>query len=227
MNLSSEQNRTENFWPVYSDLAIVMILILVLFIMTQLVMNSRLLINETFAIVEEEERYLARQKIEEGQRQIDELFGKEAGVAKIRQDGNLQIFTFSADALYPTDKANLSDTGERLMRRFGLVLRDYSHLYDRIEIEGHADETPSRVFYRGGDFKADHGNWRLSAERAITVAQLFQVLGLKGGQLAIVGRSFYDSAIDPAHNSGSLSLDRVRELNRRVTIRLFYSEIVS
>jgi len=120
--------------------------------------------------------------------------------------------------LFPTDQAILSPRGDALLRRFGLALQEHATFYTRIEIEGHADENRSRTFFRPGDVQDDHGNWRLSAERAITVAQLLQGLGIPGKQLAVVGRSFYE----PENPERS---EEAWAQNRRVQVRLFYSEI--
>jgi flagellar motor protein MotB len=134
----------------------------------------------------------------------------------VQPDGNIQLFVFNADVLFRPDDASLSPAGEMLMRSFGEVLRDQASYYTRIEIEGHADEQASRRFQREGDVSEDHGNWRLSAERAITVAQLLQRLGLSGEHLAVIGRSFYE----PVNSR------KAWEENRRIQVRLFYSEVL-
>lgn len=278
MNLTPERDEVINFWPGYSDLAMVMVLLLLLFILTQFVVNSKLLTNEALvlakaeaeqeaarrqytAALEEaaakreedrkwyaailaaaESRYTAsereraalkeglarksqaRERVENRQAEIKKRFIQERGIRSIVEDGSLQIFTFSADVLFPIDQADLSVRGNELLRSFGRALQQHAEFYTRIEVEGHADENASRNFFRADDVTVDHGNWRLSAERAITVAQLFQSLGITGEKLAVVGRSFY-----APENSGRFTDREIQKQawaqNRRIQVRLFYSEI--
>jgi flagellar motor protein MotB len=273
MRLTPDHEGEINFWLVYSDLAMVMVLLLLLFILTQFVVNSQLLTSETRALVEaaniarqQEEakkqqttlqallarekqevrrqqaeleaasrqratlqetlalQTRARQEVEWRQARIRERFRKESGIRGIREDGSLQIFTFSADVLFPTDQAELSPRGDELLRSFGHALREHAEFYTRIEVEGHADEHASRNFFRPNDVTTDHGNWRLAAERAITVAQLFQRLGIAGEQLAVVGRSFYEPE-NPERFADRQRQEQAWAQNRRVQVRLFYSEI--
>lgn len=170
-------------------------------------MNSKLLASQDIARIEVQER----------QANIKGRFQNERGVISISEDGNIQKFTFSADVLFPTDIAALSPQGDDLLTNFGQVLRDNSSFYTRIEIEGHADLNPSKHFFKSGDYPEDHGNWRLSSERTITVAQLFQELGIPGEQLAVLGRSFYN----PVDKDNT---EEVLAKNRRIEMRLFYSE---
>lgn len=288
MSILPERDEGINFWPVYSDLAMVMVLILLLFVLIQFVVNSKTLIHEAeslananeaqehitsletqreaerrrvlqLTIAAEEAKQYAREleerlttsevhkmalqlevtrqgevitrlreqdvktiktkeELDKRQQTIATAFKGERGVEGIRTDGNLQTFTFSADVLFPSDQANLSPQGEELLQRFSRVLQQHPEYYTRIEVEGHADENRSSTFFRRGDVDEDHGNWRLSAERAITVAQLFQTRGISGQRLGVVGRSFYD----PVTNEHS---PEAMKQNRRVQVRLFYSEV--
>lgn len=224
MQLTPERDEEVNFWPVYSDLAMVMILILLLFIVTQFIVNSQILAQETLRQVTGIELDRARQQLQQRQARIKELFSNEPDIRSIRQDGSLQTFIFSADVLFPTDQAVLSSRGYELLRRFGSVLKDNAAHYTRIEVEGHADLNQSKNFFRPNDVEMDHGNWRLSAERAITVAQIFQSLGIDGQKLAVVGRSLYEPEI-PVRFEDRLRQSEALSQNRRVQVRLFYSEV--
>jgi outer membrane protein OmpA-like peptidoglycan-associated protein len=207
-----------NFWPVYADLAMVMLLIFFLFMLAQFVITKLLVdINP------------AAKEMRETQKKIIALFKSQERFNKVEAqepDGAKQAFLFKADVLFKPDDATLRDTGQSLLTDFCDVILDYAGYYDRIEIEGHADSHPSALFYhRNSDLGQDHGNWRLSAERAITVAQLFQQRGDPqqiGKQLAVVGRSFYDPA--RPEDGNTLNRDLAREQNRRIVIRLYYSE---
>jgi chemotaxis protein MotB len=159
-----------------------------------------------------------RARLAERQAAIAKALQGERGVQGVRSDGNLQLFTFSADALFPPDDANLSPSGAELLHRFAQVLQQHPEYYTRIEVEGHTDKNPSRNYSRKEDIESDHGNWRLAAERAITVVQLFQRRGIPGQRLGVVGRSLYDPVV---HEYSPEALKQ----NRRVQVRLFYSEV--
>jgi flagellar motor protein MotB len=155
------------------------------------------------------------------------------GVERIEENGNLQIITLSADFLFPTDQATLTPQGVRLLGQLSHTIQQAERRYTRVAVEGHADFRPSAGFYRRGDLDEDHGNWRLSAERAIQVVQRFQKDGLDGGKLEVVGRSGY-APVDTAYRKYGRYTDDERgrhpeyetslQRNRRIVIRLFYSE---
>jgi outer membrane protein OmpA-like peptidoglycan-associated protein len=213
-----------NFWPVYSDLALSMLLVLLLFLLAQFVFNSRLLIEQDFA----------RSRVRVLQQSIRRELQNVPGVERIEENGNLQIITLSADFLFPTDQATLTPQGAQLLGQLSRTIRRAERRYTRVAVEGHADFRPSAEFYRQGDLNEDHGNWRLSAERAIQVVQRFQSDGLDGGKLEVVGRSGY-APVDTAYRkysgyAGEEERERHPEYehslqrNRRIVIRLFYSE---
>src|SRR5689334_431452 len=90
-----------NFWPVYSDLALSMLLVLLLFLLAQFVFNSRLLIEQD----------IARSRVRILQQSLRRELQNVPGVAGIEENGNLQIITLSADFLFPTDQATLTPQG--------------------------------------------------------------------------------------------------------------------
>lgn len=213
-----------NFWPVYSDLALSMLLVLLLFLLAQFVFNSRLLIEQD----------IARTRVRALQQSLRRELQNAHGVERIEENGNLQIITLSADVLFPTDQATLKPEGAELLRQLSRTFHQAESRYTRVAVEGHADFRPSAEFYERGDFDDDHGNWRLSAERAIQVVQMFQQDGLDGRKLEVVGRSEY-APVDTLYRAyekyrTEKERERHREYteslqrNRRIVIRIFYSE---
>ena len=209
-----------NFWPVYSDLALSIVLVLLLFLLAQLVFNSRLIITQD----------LARLRVQRQQAGVHARLALAPGVDTIVVDGSEQTIILNADFLFDTDDTTLTANGRRLLGNLSEILRTNEKQFTRVAVEGHADHRPSRRF-RGDS--PDYGNWRLSAERAIRVVQLFQAAGLAGNRLAVVGRSSYEP-VDTLFRRYPFDTDprEVRELdeslrrNRRLVIRLFYSEAV-
>lgn len=211
-----------NFWPVYSDLALSMILILMLFLLSMFILNSRLLIVED----------LARQRVEQLQILVrSELEGTE-GIREIVENGNLQEINLSADFLFRSDQAVLLSEGRRLLNQMCEVFLGTQSNFTRLAVEGHADFQHSFQFFREySDLASDHGNWRLSAERAVEVVQLLQGCGIPGRKLEVAGRSFYqpvDTAfqhLNPDNPGEEERFYSSLRQNRRILIRIFYSEI--
>jgi outer membrane protein OmpA-like peptidoglycan-associated protein len=209
-----------NFWPVYSDLALSIVLVLLLFLLAQLVFNSRLLITQD----------LARMRVQRHQANVRARIIGAEGVDSIKVDGSEQTIILSADFLFATDDTTLTANGRRLLGDLSGILHANEKQFTRVQVEGHADYRPSRRFKDRGD-SPGYGNWRLSAERAIRVVQLFKAAGLAGGRMAAVGRSSYEPA-DTLYkryrlnaNAGEVpELDESLRRNRRLVIRLFYSE---
>jgi flagellar motor protein MotB len=210
-----------NFWPVYSDLALSALLILILFLLGQAVVNSRLLVTQD----------IARARVQGLQETVRRSLHDVPGVDSVYVDGNTQIITLSADSLFPTDESGLTPKGRDLLLLISRLLRANNDRFTRVAVEGHADVRRSRRFYRTGDVPEDHGNWRLSAERSIEVVQLFQREGFAGEKLEAIGRSLY-APTDVAYRGfpDGEGADTVAALqaslrkNRRIVIRLFYSE---
>lgn len=198
----SESGEEYNFWPVYSDLALATLFVVLLFLLLQMVENGRLLADRDFA----------QERMERTQATVGQMMERVPGVAGVDENGNIQTVTLGADFLFAPDDADLTIEGERLLEEITRILLATQARYTRVAVEGHADARQSIRFFQTGDLRQDHGNWRLSAERAIQVVQRFQGAGLDGDKLEAVGRSIYDPV-----NPDSL------QQNRRMVLRIFYS----
>lgn len=206
---------TYNFWPVYSDLALSMVLLLILVVLAQ---HTRTLLQIDVQAT------IVRLRQEELSIRLDGL-----PVHSII-DGNTQIIVLSADSLFLSDSSELRPEGRELLLQVYGVFGRAQVPFTRIAVEGHADHQMSGMFH-SGDIESDGGNWRLSAERAIQVAQLLQRAGMAAEKLEVVGRSHYapvDSTYlqipleerGDARSGYQASLQR----NRRIALRIFYSE---
>jgi flagellar motor protein MotB len=207
-----------NFWPAYSDLALSLLLILILFLLAQYVFNSRLLVDQD----------IGRVRTRVLQADLRRQLVQERGIVSVAENGNLQIITLSGDFLFASDAATLTVAGTELLTHLGAIFLRNQTRITRLAIEGHADDQRSIRFYETGDLDDDHGNWRLSSERAIRVVQLLQARGLDGQKLEAIGRSKYEpvdtSFLGFADRPQSPEYKASLRTNRRIVIRLFYSE---
>mgnify|MGYP006427713235 CR=1 FL=1 len=83
----------------------------------------------------------------------------------IYYDIQLQRLTFDGNVLFRSNRYQLSEKGETLLRAVGRAIDDEIGSIERIQIEGHTDDRPTSR-YRGG-------NLELGALRAITVFRFF------------------------------------------------------
>lgn len=210
-----------NFWPVYSDLALSTAFVLLLFLLLQMAENGRLLAERNFA----------RERVQLTQRILHRDLEGVEGVVEVEENGNIQIVTLGADFLFPPDEARLTAVGDSLLKQISHILLANQRHYTRVAVEGHADAQRSRSFVRAGDLEGDHGNWRLSSERAIQVVQRLQRDGIDGAKLEAVGRSMYEP-LDTIYRR-HVPMPSVHEIaeadssmarNRRMLVRIFYSE---
>jgi len=219
-----EETEGFHFWPVYSDLALSVVLVFLLFLLSQFVFNYRLQISQN----------LERLRIREQQAAIEEGIGRVEGVDMVIVDGNVQIITLSADFLFPTDGTQLKSEGVVLLHDLAALLASRRGAFTRVAVEGHADHRRSPRYGRSGDVTQDYGNWRLSSERAVQVVQILQGSDLPGEKLEAVGRSSYAPAdtiylryADDPGREGNRAYLTSLERNRRIVIRLFYSELAA
>jgi len=204
-----------NIWPGFTDIAISMLLIFLLFVFMQFIANHKA---------------LERIAMEKRQARLEQIFihelGEEIreGKIEITAKGNSQQFTFSDQILFDSGEAVLKPGGRRILERVCDILTENFRVghYERIQIEGHTDDIPLRK----GAVYSD--NWRLSSDRAIEVVLLFDS---RSGNpdfislLSATGFSEYRPVSRSSTTNGDLYFsDRDRARNRRIEIRLVYSE---
>ncbi len=111
------------------------------------------------------------------------------------------VIHIKADILFPTAKALLSVNAIPILSRLGLVLQA---IPNPVQIQGYTDNRAihSREF---------SSNWSLSVARAVTILQLFKVLGVDPRRMVAAGYGKYHPI---ASNKTALGRSR----NRRVDI---------
>jgi outer membrane protein OmpA-like peptidoglycan-associated protein len=128
--------------------------------------------------------------------------------------GELYI-RFSQDVLFPAGGYEVSSHGNPLLQRLATVVDSLEaqdgRLFTSLHIEGHTDDVPFRRSTHPRD------NWELSAARAGAVAR----------SLTSDGRHRLDpSRIMATGRAGYQPVSKVRALNRRTEIRIFFHEPV-
>ena len=230
MNLRIREESPFNIWPSVADIALSLLLVLVLFILLQFIAYTKILDKLR---IEEKQQYI-RQMFE--QTFSDEIASKKL---QIREDGNIQQFTFSDRVLFETGQADLLPEGRQLMLRVGQLLRTHQYIPDKrgektyaeIHIEGHTDDAPIVTLRH-----LFPSNWELSSARAMAVLRLFvDEVALDPVILSATGYGEFRPTPLPATFRGltSVQLEQAKEseeyqeyrrVNRRIEIKLIYAE---
>lgn len=113
------------------------------------------------------------------------------------------IQTFEIDpgpVNFETDSTKLVDHSNQYLRRLARALASNRHLFDRVEVVGHADQ-------RGPDSYND----RLSQRRARAISDALVAAGISSGQIRAVGRGEHD-LVTSANTPSALLRNRRVEL---------------
>lgn len=186
-------------WPSYTDVALNLILVLVLYLFTLIVYASK-----TVPCQQEIRRNQTnmRQAVEQA---IQPELRKQ--VLKITEDGNLQRFTFADRILFDSGQAQLKTTGMEILGAIGGAFKKQVGAFKQIQIEGHTDDRPTRIA----------SNWELSSARATSVVRFLQDQSeLNPDLLSATGHSQYQPVDSNEGEEG-------RARNRRIEIVLVYS----
>lgn len=205
-----------NFWPVYSDMALAMLIILLLFLLAQFVINTKL-ISGNITVMQNQEK-IRREFLVDGDTSGTHY---RKGIADIQRDGNLQLITFSSDVIFQLNKSKwseLSTIGRDLLSDFGRVIAENQKMTTRIQIEGHASWEGKHNFATQTAYNLN--NWKLSSRRALTVAFACINQGVDPDKLSFSGRAHYVTlnANEDYQKSPNPAV------NRRINVILFYSQ---
>ena len=199
----------EDIWPVFSDIAISIILFLIFMLVAQFLELSQ--VFDT----------LARKRVQQTLWQsldrspyFHDLI--QAGNLTMTVHGTLQRFGFASDIVFVLGEADLQPRGGEVLAQFARFLSAQGPPDLYIEVEGHTDRIP----VTSGRYR---DNWELSTERALTVVRLFQQLSADPAS----GVTFNPQNISAIGYGEFRPLEDKKEsfLNRRIEIRLDYSKI--
>jgi flagellar motor protein MotB len=188
-----------SYWPSYTDVMVVTLMIFIFFLFAQMTFSSDAL---------RAGKMLASQRVIAAAATI--ALEGDPGVMTVVSDGNLQRFQFSDRVLFNVAEAELLPRGRDLLARVGRVLVSHRDLYETVQVEGHTDDRPIHT----ATFPS---NWELSSARATSVVRFLQdVLDFDPARLSANGFSQYR----PAARGES---DAARARNRRVELVVVYS----
>lgn len=193
-----------NFWPPWSDVLLIVLLMLILYIFVQFIGYSSATIDELVVV-----RRKQVQLEEEIKREFEKDYQNDIGISR---DGNLQKITFSDKILFGLGKSELKEEGEIVLSRIGLILKK-NQFYKSIQVEGHTDNLPIT-----GRLKLRYpSNWELSSARATSVVRYMQDnVGLAPKLLSATGYSEYQPVVENKD-------EKSRSLNRRIELVLVYT----
>jgi len=223
-----------NFWPSFSDLmlSLVLILVLVLFLVSA-VLNvgtvnlSHVEKNQRELIQSIEEKFEVKSQVDKSDKKkshyVIALSSGSKGDIFITNEPTVQKITFSSNILFPPDGVELNDRGKTILSYVGDILRENIQFIREIQIQGHADITPSSY----------GSNMKLAAMRAISVFNFlkdeididpaYHLMSITSfGEYKPVQRSeesiYYDRSYLQKHNLSP----ELKERNRRIELLLFY-----
>ena len=197
-----EQEPGLNFWPSFTDITLIVILILIVFIFAQIILNT-----EIFELA----RIKSKQQ-EMEQLILSKLSPQHRPSVSFKSEYKTQHITFSNTILFQSGRDELQSEGESVLGIVGGVLRDNTYLFESIQIEGHTDSIPVP---RNSAFRS---NWDLSSSRATTVVEFFDDLGVDPAQVPISAAGFSEyKPVATTSNPDSLAK------NRRIEMIINYS----
>lgn len=198
-----------NYWSVFTDAVLAMLLLLVLFIFAQFLANTRILA-----------RLMVEQRQNEFAVHLKEELGADADAVEVVVDGNSQRIRFSDAILFDRGDDQLKETGERVLRVVGERLLKHPVWVSGIQIEGHTDRMPIRT-------SRFQSNWELSSARATSVVRFLHDevnFDPEVHPLAATGRGEYVPLAVPPPGTEEDDREAYYVKNRRVEMILTYSE---
>lgn len=211
LTLSPEAGRggEAKYWATFSDVALSMLLVLVLFILAQFVQYERVFVFEEIG-----------RRMQEVAERIESVAAPYEGVEVevFKEDDMHQRIRVAGALVFEPCRANLTDKGRRLLIDLGRALSATGPYFESVEVEGHADRLAAtgEVCRREGI----EDNWQLSSRRATEVVRLFSGEDFfPGAELSSVGRGAFHPLSSP---SDTTAADLRKD--RRIEIVLRYSD---
>lgn len=196
------RDETPNFWPSYTDVSLITILMLIVFLFSQLVSNADGLRLMQIRTKQQRVQSLIEQRV--GREALEEIDFAAAFSA--------QHVTFSDSILFEKGKAELQPRGQAILEKIADVLRENQALYRAIQVEGHTDKDPVS---QGATFRS---NWDLSSARATAVVKFFADKGLDPWRVPISAAGFAEfRPIDTGDAEES------KRKNRRIEMIIHYA----
>lgn len=211
LSLSPESGRDgeAKYWATFSDVALSMLLILVLFILVQFLQYNRVSVLQEIG---RRMQHVAQQV----ERVADEHKGVDVKVLK--EDYMHQRIRVSGGLVFAPCRDAITSRGRSLLIDLGQVLSANASYFESVQVEGHTDPLSATGEVCRAAGIAD--NWQLSARRATEVVRLFSSEGFfPGAELSAVGRGQFHP-LSAASDTTAAALKK----DRRIEIVLRYSD---
>jgi chemotaxis protein MotB len=188
-------------WPSYTDVALNVVLILLMYLFAQAVVAS-----QTSAAL-----LLIHQRQTDLRNEITAALPEDLRTfVSVVADGNLLRVTFADRVLFDRGSADLRAQGQRLLGLVGGVLHQRVESFTQVQVEGHTDDLPIST----PQFRS---NWELSSARATSVVRFLQDRSaIAPDKLSATGYAEYHP-IDPTPTEDG------RAKNRRIAMVIVYS----
>ena len=231
-----------NFWPSFSDLmlSLVLILVLVLFLVSAVLnvgtVNLSHVEKNQQGIIEDiksafikkaelnQETNNIKDKKKEAKDYLITVFPDIRGDIVIKNEPTLQKITFSSHILFPPDEIALDEGGKDVLSEVGKILIKKIDLIREIQIQGHADTTPTKY----------GSNMNLAAQRAISVFDFLksEIKIDPAGHLMSITSFGEFKPTQRLEDDTKCSIEKIKdeynktkeqkEKNRRIELLLFY-----
>lgn len=199
-----DADEAPNFWPSYTDVSLLTIFLLIIFVFSQLISTI-----EGKRLIE----------IQGNQQKVQDRIQKSVDAQEIRSIDienrfAIQKVTFSDKILFEKGRAELLPQGVNILGKVADVLRDNQELYYAIQVEGHTDKDP--VHEGRSQFRS---NWDLSSARATAVVKFFADKGLDPSRVRMSANGFAEFQPVDAHDSAE-----AMRRNRRIELVIDYAK---
>ena len=230
-----QENDEIDFWPSITDLAMCILLVLLLFILSQFIASEEIAVLDAVARKQEAIVRDIAKSLGAGVKRLDEQ-GKRLSLdldkdgkddVFVRKEGTLLRFKFSNRILFEFDKHILLPEGKRILMKVGDVFRRREDQFKEIQIQGHTDTVR-----RGPPIV----NWRLGALRSLEVVHFFQNKMKIDPEKVLISATTYGE-YKPAEVREEDIRDRdirrmnampeQRENNRRIEVLLIFPDVLA
>lgn len=188
-----------NVWPAFTDTMLAFVLVLVLMLVFQ--------VGRAVDVVGSREVVKDQERIEQLVLQQDN-----SNVKILRGLGRHDI-TFGAEVIFPSGSAELNERGRSILAELAQsVARRQIRTLQEIQVSGHTDNVPTQR----ARFAT---NWELSTARATGIVRFLIDSGIDPVAVRLSATGYGEYAPVEANDT-----DNARAANRRIEMRLIYSE---
>ena len=140
------------------------------------------------------------------------------GKIEIERDLNDLLIRLNSDSLYLSGSATIQSNALKLLDSISRAIRSNKYNDFNIEVEGHTDDLPIHT-------QAYGSNWELSTARATNMVKFLSGMGIQDKRLKASGYAASRPIVPNLDDAGN-PIPENRAKNRRVTLRLFYDNVV-